>query len=972
MITPQLPGNENQRLNALHDYNLLDSPSELEFDQITLLASQICGTPISAISLVDEKRQWFKSKQGLASSETPRDVSFCAHAINAPLEVLVVPDARKDERFFNNPLVTGDPEIVFYAGVPLVDENGYALGALCAIDNQPRELSTEQIQALRILSQQVINLFRARKRNFELSRSQSLLLECISLFSPYFLLIDAGGEIREVGKNFMKQIKDLKIGGKFSDWFEWTTPFSAEKLLDSTDPHNKLLFFNSKNGLQKYKCSVKRNDSKSYFILSNPVINTQYPLVNYSVNVSDFPRHDYIAEYLFLQQAATKGLEDAGKLNMLLKERNSQLEVSKNALMNANSVLEERINKRTKEIKNLALFPEQNPNPVLEINFLEQAVTYINPAARKKITDHENKSFSQILNLLDIDKETIAQRNTEKHEIFIDGCIYERNMFFLEENHAFRIYLHDITEIRRQEKKEKEENEKFIRQQNALLDMRSLPQTFSLQDKLKFIGKKTSEMLNCTRCSIWFYNPEKSAITTHFIYLKEEDRFADGTTIPYDFAPTYFHSLNKKEVIDAIDAETHPATFEFAEPYLRPLKIKSMLDIPLIQTAESIGVICNEYTNQKSAFPDDEISFARSVADVIVLAYETEMLKISREELSEKNQSLKDTMDRLVDMQNDVIQQEKLATLGMLIAGIAHEINTPLGAIKASSENLQDSISLNLMEKMNALPRQDIADGIRLFELSRKEKSQFTTREERQHIKNIDEFLGKKYPDIEQRNIFARKMVELGFINPGDELDVFIRNENRLVVFSFAEIMHKIMKSIGTISLAVDKASKVLKALNTFSHGNIEKEISTFNLYESLDSVITLLWNKIKYSATISNAVSREVFVLANPEELSQVWTNIINNALQASNNTCHIWIDYTLENGQHLISISNDGPAIPEHHLPKIFDAFFSTKKRGEGTGLGLNIVKKIVEKNNGSIYCNSNTERTTFVITLPQTTTL
>lgn len=154
MIPPPQPPDEDKRLAALRSLNILDTPPEDRYDRITRLAQRTFGMPIALISLVDEKRQWFKSCQGLGTTETPRDVSFCGHAILEGV-VMVVPDATKDPRFADNPLVTGEPKIRFYAGQPIESSDGSRLGTLCLIDTVPRELDAEQRRALRDLAELV-------------------------------------------------------------------------------------------------------------------------------------------------------------------------------------------------------------------------------------------------------------------------------------------------------------------------------------------------------------------------------------------------------------------------------------------------------------------------------------------------------------------------------------------------------------------------------------------------------------------------------------------------------------------------------------------------------------------------------------------------------------------------------------------------------------------------------------------------
>lgn len=154
MIKPPVPANERQRLKALRDMQILDTAPEERFDRVTRLARRVFGTPIALVSLVDEGRQWFKSRQGLDATETPRDVSFCGHAVLGD-RVMVVPDATKDERFHDNPLVTCDPNVRFYAGYPLSAPDGSKVGTLCIIDREPREIDAEDLHLLRELGRMV-------------------------------------------------------------------------------------------------------------------------------------------------------------------------------------------------------------------------------------------------------------------------------------------------------------------------------------------------------------------------------------------------------------------------------------------------------------------------------------------------------------------------------------------------------------------------------------------------------------------------------------------------------------------------------------------------------------------------------------------------------------------------------------------------------------------------------------------------
>lgn len=253
MILPSVPINERDRLDSLKNYSLLDTLPEKEFDEITFLASHICETPISLVTLIDENRAWFKSHYGIDEDSAPRELSFCAHAIEPLNQIMVVPDSRKDERFFDNPLVTGATNIRFYAGIPLVSSDGFPLGTLCVLDHNPKELDEKQITALQALSNQVLRLFEARK--------QTLLLKN----QMYDL------EIQNKGLNEFARVAAHDIKSPLSNIIQMTDILQSDYKTDFRNETFEILDLITKSSLKLSRLidGILEYSKNSKLILSN-------------------------------------------------------------------------------------------------------------------------------------------------------------------------------------------------------------------------------------------------------------------------------------------------------------------------------------------------------------------------------------------------------------------------------------------------------------------------------------------------------------------------------------------------------------------------------------------------------------------------------------------------------------------------------------------------------------------------------
>ncbi|NBC83168.1 MAG: PAS domain-containing protein [Bacteroidetes bacterium] len=340
------------------------------------------------------------------------------------------------------------------------------------------------------------------------------------------------------------------------------------------------------------------------------------------------------------------------------------------------------------------------------------------------------------------------------------------------------------------------------------------------------------------------------------------------------------------------------------------------------------------------------------------------------EELINQKENFQALIDNLTQTQEQLVQSEKMAALGQLIAGIAHEINTPLGAIKASIGNMNDSLDniiTDLPHLILEISNEEKELFVRLLKMADPEESAtLSSRDKRKLRREISQKLSDN--NIESPESLADVCIYLNLYNNFDSLLPLFNNQETHTILAAVKNLVSLDKNKSTISIAVEKASKVVFALKKFAHHDPSGEMVETDIVDSIETVLTLYHNQIKQGINVIREFEEIPMVNCYADEINQVWTNLIHNSLQAMGQSGTLTVSVESDEGNVVVKIGDTGTGIEPEISEKIFEPFFTTKKSGEGSGLGLDIVKKIVEKHDGSISFESAVNvGTTFKIELP-----
>ncbi len=432
-----------------------------------------------------------------------------------------------------------------------------------------------------------------------------------------------------------------------------------------------------------------------------------------------------------------------------------------------------------------------------------------------------------------------------------------------------------------------------------------------------------------------------------------------------------------------INDATTETTFA-ADPYIIQQQPKSILCLPIQHQGKAIALLYLENNLITGAFTPARLELLKVLSAQAAISLSNAQLyaqlkksenllaeynRTLEQQVAERTQELSQALEQLKNTQDELIQSEKMAALGQLVAGVAHEVNTPLGAITSSIKNI-DNFWKDRLDNLTVIS-QELSSEIKPYFLALVQKSSeqnqtLSTREQRQIKKALAEQL--KAHQVGNETAIANTLLNIGIYDNVESFLPLLNHPDSQKILQMVNQIANVQISTKTIITAAERAAKVVFALKTYARYDSMGEKVRANLITGIETILTLYQNQTKHGVEIIRNFDYSIpDISCYFDELNQVWTNLIHNALQAMDYKGKLTIDATKQENQIHIAITDSGTGIPPEIMPKIFQPFFTTKPAGEGSGLGLDIVRKIVEKHGGKISVESVPGKTTFTVSLP-----
>lgn len=901
-----VPANEKQRQTALEEYTILDTLPEEDLDAITLLASEICQSPIALITLIDKDRQWFKSQIGIGGTGTTRETSFCQYTILGK-EVYEVPDSLKDELFVNNPFVTGDPNVRFYAGAPLLSPQGFALGSLCVIDRVPKKLTEKQKEALASLSRLVMNQFELRKR-----KNENELLK-----NQYFNLIENAGDIiytatPEGNFAFISQaLTDIAgykasqfIGKHFTslvapDWIERTIEFYANQFKNKTYQTN-------------FEFEIVTTKGVTKWVEQNVVI------LYTEGRVAGF-------------QGIVRDIDSRKRIEKRLATANEEIAESKNTLQ---SILDN---------TSAVIFIKDPQSRYLMINKQFEKIFQISQEDIYLKTDYDFRDAELANMLQDSDKEVLKKNKALEYEYSFNINDAERHFLLT------KFPLHgtdgkiqsicgvytEITARKKVEMMQKQKDERFSKMfhaspaplflaslnPNKIVEInRSFSQLTGF-DEDYVIGKNSAELGMLTE-------QERLVMTTEFA----KKGFLRNFEVSFnDKHGNRKYTLASTEIMD-VDGKPHALSmyYDITERKKSEEDLKSAR--LLLEEAMNIGRLGSFENN----ILEQKITWSKEIYDFMEMDHSTEPL--SYEQFIKAIHP-----DDLQLVLEDIAKTEKTKQPSDNI----NRFITAKGNVKWIETRVVPVVNEKEELVLFRGTMQDITDQKEKEEELRKAKE-----EAEQSVIAKEQFLANMSHEIR-----TPMNGVLGFT------DLLLKTKLDKEQLGFTKAIETSGKNLmGLINDILDY-SKIEAGMMTID----ELPLSIRSLFESLFVLFKERAGQKNLELTFNSDENIPEIVTGDPMRLTQIVTNLVSNAIKFTEKgsiKVHAKL-LSIKNKQAtvLFSVTDTGIGIPKEKIDAVFERFNqgsndTTRKYG-GTGLGLSIVKKLAELQGGEVSIKSQAKK-------------
>lgn len=956
---------EAARLAALRRYEVLDTPAEAEFDDFTALASRLCGTPIALISLLDESRQWFKSRVGLDVTETARELAFCDHTIR-DTGIMEVPDAQLDERFAANPLVTGDPRIRFYAGAPLITPDGHALGTICVIDQQPRELDAKTRDSLMRLSRLVVGQLETRRTAQEVIERETQLRDFFDGTAELIQSVALDGSLIMVNRAWRETL-GYSIG-----------EVKQMNIFDVIDP-------GSRAHCERTMGDLATGRDVGIFETKFRTKQGQVIEVEGRVNLARDGEHAGHTRGIFrdvTERNATRAAQEedaerwkffthATREGVIMHDRGRILDVNPAGIEMFGYTREDMIGQ---------------PLSML-----------VAPESWGVVRDHANS-------------ETTANYEVRGHKR--DGEVFDVEVSsgpirFQGKTIRFGC-IRDLTDRKKIEALARETRERSLRYKTAILELRD---DANEQDSAVFslANRVVVDAMRVDRASVWMFDESRQ-------YLNCVDEFGPvvgsrekrRSILRHEF-PLYFAAIVQEQVLAWDGGEADALARELE----RLPAAKSRLVVPLRLGTALFGVLTIEMVGEKREWTAEEEDFGVAIAATILLALENSKRRDAEEATRELNRKL----EQLVTERTSELRESENHFRAVLNS--AHDaivsandesriISWNRGAEEMFGRTAEEAIGQELAIIMPARYRPMHAAGMKRFmadgeahvvghtvELhgEREDGTEFPlelslatwTGPRGRYFTGIirDITLRKK---VENANLRKQRLENIGNLAGGISHDL---NNALAPVLMGVDLLRRtaapskqVISIIEAMETSARHGSAMIRQLLMFARGVAGERLSV-DVAQLVDDLVKITRSTFPRVIKVKQTVQANLPpVVGDPTQLHQVLLNLCVNARDAMPNggTLNLHVaamdveappesDDSVKPGKFVcLQVRDSGTGMPPEVVNRIFEPFFSTKDIDQGTGLGLSTVLGIVKSHDGFMEVTSvEGEGTTFSVYLP-----